>query len=182
STTLFRSVFLAGTRAERQRLLTDLAALGQPLVLLQEDLAEFEGGGSGLSDVCALVQDDFGGGAEVARHVLEEGARRIAMLVPGAVWSAMERREAGVRAVLARQADPSPLDLVRCGDEGYADTQRAFAAYLAERGVPDVVIGGNDQMAIAAMNLLTSRGHRVPEEVRVTGFNGFEIWRYATPT
>lgn len=175
-------VFLAGTRAERQRLLADLAALGQPLVLLQEDLAEFEGGGSGLSDVCALVQDDFGGGAEVARHVLEGGARRIAMLVPGAVWSAMERREAGVRAVLARQADPPALDLVRCGDEGYADTQRAFAAYLAERGVPDVVVGGNDQMAIAAMNLLTSRGHRVPEEVRVTGFNGFEIWRYATPT
>lgn len=175
-------VFLAGTRDERRGLLADLAALGQPLVLLQENLPDIEGGGLDLPDACAVAQDDFGGGVTVARHVLESGARQITMLVPDAVWSAMERREAGVRAVLAQLADPPRLDLVHCGDESYLDTQRAFSAYIARKGVPDVVIGGNDQMAIAAMNLLTARGHRVPEEVRVTGFNGFDIWRYATPT
>lgn len=44
-----------------------------------------------------------------------------------------------------------------------------------------MVIGGNDQMAIAGMKLLAERGLRVPQDVRVTGFNGLDFWRYATP-
>jgi hypothetical protein len=36
-------------------------------------------------------------------------------------------------------------------------------------------------MAIAGMALLRRRGLRVPDDVRVTGFNGLEFWRYASP-
>jgi len=86
-----------------------------------------------------------------------------------------------VRSVLAGLATPPAFYPVRCGSETFDSTQAALAAHMQLHGEPDVVIGGNDRMAIAAMKLLIARGRRVPEDTRVTGFNGFDFWRYASP-
>ncbi len=72
------------------------------------------------------------------------------------------------------------LSVVTSG-EGFEDTQSALAAHLAVNPVPDVVMGGNDQMGIAAMRLLIDRGYRVPDDVMVTGFNAFEFRQYSSP-
>lgn len=103
------------------------------------------------------------------------------MLLPSVSWAAMERREAGVRSVLSTMARPPAFHVVRCGDEGFDDTQAAFALHVEMHGLPDVVIGGNDRMAIAAMKFIQTLGRAVPADVRVTGFNGFDFWRYASP-
>jgi LacI family transcriptional regulator len=47
--------------------------------------------------------------------------------------------------------------------------------------MPDAVLGGNDQMGIAALLWLQGKGLSVPEEIKVTGFNGFEFARFAVP-
>lgn len=166
---------LSGVEAERRATIERVASLGQPLVLVQDAMPE------DIADGCSLIQDDAAGGVELARHLFAGQVKRAVMLVPRQEWSAMTRREAGIRSVLAKRPNPPELHALRCGDEGFDATQRAFGRYLDENGAPDVVIGGNDQMAIAAMKLLIQRGHRVPEDVRVTGFNGFNAWRYATP-
>ena len=54
-------------------------------------------------------------------------------------------------------------------------------AYLDENPAPDAVIGLNDHIAIAAMSALQERGIRIPDEVKVAGFNGFDIINYVTP-
>jgi LacI family transcriptional regulator len=165
----------SGAAAQRRETIAQVAALGQPLVLIQDELPD------SITDACALIQDDTGGGAEIARHLFQRYCRQAVMLVPSVAWAAMERREAGVRSVLATMARPPVLHVVRCGDEGFDDTQAAFALHVEQHGVPDVVIGGNDRMAIAAMKFLQARGCSVPGDVRITGFNGFDFWRYASP-
>jgi len=166
---------LSGAEAERRETLKQVASLGQPVVVIQDALPEE------ISDGCSLIQDDFAGGVHLARHLFDVRAKHVALLAPRAEWPAMERREAGIRSVLVRLARPPALHLVRCGDESFDATQRALERHATENGIPDVIIGGNDQMAIAAMKFATSRGLKLPEEVRVTGFNGLAIWRYATP-
>jgi DNA-binding LacI/PurR family transcriptional regulator len=165
----------SGTRAARRAILDQVIALGQPVVLIQEEWPR------GAGDGCSFMQDDHAGGVALARHLAERRLRHVAMLVPGIGWAAMERREAGVRAGLATLPQPPDLHLVRCGDEGFQATQEAFARHCAVHGVPDAVIGGNDRMAIAAMKWLHLRGIAVPGRVRVTGFNGFDSWRHAEP-
>lgn len=165
----------SGAAAQRRETIAQVAALGQPLVLIQDELPD------SVADACSLLQDDAGGGAEIARHLFQRSCRQAVMLVPSVAWAAMERREAGVRAVLATMARPPVFHVVRCGDEGFDDTQAAFALHVEKHGVPDVVIGGNDRMAIAAMKFLQARGCAVPADVRITGFNGFDFWRYASP-
>ena len=168
-------LFPSGTPAMRRELLDHAAGLGQPVVLIQDDNVD------SVRDVFAVTQDDLGGGAELARHLFAQPSRHAVMLLPALAWPAMERREAGVRSHLARMALPPEFHALRCGDESFDATQSAFAGHCANHGEPDVVIGGNDRMAIAAMKWLVERHRRVPEDVRVTGFNGFDFWRYVTP-
>lgn len=165
----------SGAAAQRRETIAQVAALGQPLVLIQDELPD------SITDACSLIQDDAGGGAGIARHLFQRACRQAVMLVPSVAWAAMERREAGVRSVLASMARPPVLHVVHCGDEGFDDTQAAFALHVEKHGVPDVVIGGNDRMAIAAMKFVQARGCTVPGDVRITGFNGFDFWRYASP-
>lgn len=165
----------SGEPLQRRQTIAQVAALGQPLVLIQDELPE------SIRDGCSLIQDDAGGGAEIARHLFQDACQQAVMLLPSVSWAAMERREAGVRSVLDAMHQPPVLHVLRCGDEGFDDTQMAFALHVEKHGVPDVVIGGNDRMAIAAMKYLLARGCAVPEQVRVTGFNGFDFWRYASP-
>jgi peptide/nickel transport system substrate-binding protein len=165
----------SGAPGDTAGLLRQLLKLGQPVALLQDDLAEIEG------DLYALLQDDRAGGIFVARHMFIERCRHPVMLVPALRWPAMERREAGIREVMAELGVAAPLHIVRCGDESFDDTQAALARHIAVHGVPDVVMGGNDRMAIAAMKLLAERGVFAPGMVRISGFNGFDFWRYATP-
>ena len=165
----------SGAPAQRGKTIAQVAALGQPLVLIQDELPD------AITDACSIIQDDAAGGAEIARHLFQRSCRHAVMLVPSVAWAAMERREAGVRAVLQKMAKPPQFHVVCCGDEGFDDTQGAFSAHIDAHGLPDVVIGGNDRMAIAAMKLLRARGCEVPRDARVTGFNGFDFWRYASP-
>lgn len=162
---------LSGPQDLRQSLTKRLIALGAPLVLIQENTS--------APGVCTIRQDDRGGAKQVAMHVLGRGARRIIMLLPDEEWPAMIEREIGVR--LACEAAGAELTIVHCGDESVGDTQAALAAALAKYGRPDAIIGGNDRMAMAALRWLASNHIAVPDEVKVTGFNGFDFVAYASP-
>ena len=168
-------LILSGALAQRRRVIERVTSLGQPVLLIQDKLP------TTVEDGACVLQDDHAGGQAVAEHLFAEPCRHVAMLVPSTEWPAMKRREDGIRAVLRRLPHPPDFHVVRCGDEGFQATQDALAAHLDHFGPPDGLIGGNDQMAIAGMKLLRERGLRVPDDVRVTGFNGLEFWRYAEP-
>lgn len=168
-------LILSGEPEARRQLFDRIGALGQPIVLIQDTAPD------DAHDACSVIQDDQGGAAQLARHVLAQRCRHMVMLVPALAWAAMERRRAGILAELALCADPPEFHIIACAEEGFDETQSALAAHVARHGLPDVVIGGNDRMAIAAMKWLSGQDLRIPQDVRVTGFNGFEFWRYANP-
>jgi len=168
-------LILSGAPKARQVLFEQIAALGQPIVLIQDLVPD------STDDACSVIQDDEGGGSQIAHHVLSQRCRQIVMLVPTLAWAAIERRCAGFIAELSREPDPPAFHMLACTDEGFDETQSALATHVLRHGMPDVVVGGNDRMAIAAMKWLTAQGLRIPDDVRVTGFNGLEFWRYANP-
>jgi LacI family transcriptional regulator len=167
-------LMLSGRRALRRQVLEDVLQLRQPIVLFQESLAE------PAKDTCSVRQDDFGGGRLLARHLLGQGARRCLMLVPDLSWPAIEERVRGVKAVIRRRPG-AKFELLACGDSSFQSTQAALSAHLAHTPAPEAIIGGNDQMGIAAMKLMKQRGLRVPEDIMITGFNAFDFWQYTDP-
>ena len=148
-----------------------LLALNQPVILFQQFGALPEG------DICFVRQDDFEGGQALCRHVLERGARDLVVLIPQLDWPAMLERVGGIRAhaAAAAPATPASVTVVTSADESPLAAQAALDAHLAAGGRPDAVLAGNDQMAVGAWRLLRRRGLRVPQDVRLTGFNGFDF-------
>jgi LacI family transcriptional regulator len=165
---------IAGPADERAGVVRRLAELDQPLVLFQQTAEP-------AHDVFAVRQDDRGGGRLIGDHLLARRVERMLMVIPGQIWPAVENRIAGIRDSIVSAGGRASLDVVPANSESFADVQAALAGYLEGNPVPDAVVGANDQIAIAAMLLLNDRGVRVPEDVRVVGFNGFEAHRYSRP-
>jgi DNA-binding LacI/PurR family transcriptional regulator len=168
-------VIPSGTAVERRRLYRRLKDTGQPILVFQDEAPDF------LTDALSVRQDDRTAGTLVAGRVVDRGARRLVLLVPSQQWPAMSARQAGIEDVVARTDGAVRFDIVVCGSESMADTQTAIARYVDREGLPDVFMGGNDQMAIAAITWAVDRHLTVPKDIRVTGFNGFDFADYVRP-
>lgn len=168
-------MMLSGPRASRLRCLKRVAELGEPVIVFQEPLT------GRPDDVCVIRQDDRGGARALAERTLHKGARRLLMLVPRLQWPAIEERQRGIRDAIRGAKVGASFDTLACGNEHYPETQAALDRYVAEQGLPDAILAGNDQMGIAALKWLDSRGTRVPQDLMITGFNAFDFWQYTTP-
>jgi len=122
------------------------------------------------------------GGALAIRHLAERGCRKIISIFEGRNISPCLTRQEGVRQEYARlHIDPeetfffcSPPTFEAC----YAVTKEILA-----RGIPfDGFFCYCDPMAAGAIRALTEAGYRVPEDVKVVGFDDTSISSHMTPT
>lgn len=129
------------------------------------------------------VRANSSGGVRLAlEHLYAGGRRRIAFVngpidtVPG---SARQRAFERTARALDLPADP---ELRRVADDFTLAAGRAAAESLLDDVVPDAVLGGNDLIAIALMQVLAERGLRVPEDVAVVGMDDTELAGVTTPS
>jgi DNA-binding LacI/PurR family transcriptional regulator len=168
-------VIASGGSAERRRLYLRLKETGQPILIFQDDAPGF------LADALSVRQNDRHAGKLIATRVIERGARHLVLLTPSQQWPALMEREEGIRAVVKASRADMRFEIVVCGSEGIADTQLAIGRYVDREGLPDVFLGGNDQMAIAALTWALDRHLSIPADLKVTGFNGFDFSQYIRP-
>jgi DNA-binding LacI/PurR family transcriptional regulator len=165
---------LCGPKQLRRAHFDYLQQLGPPVIVFQELFRP-------SSSTLALVhQDDLKGGQLLARHLLGKGVKSAVFLRPMMDWCAIEQREKGARAVFAKASKPISVKTLVTASEGFEDVERQVRESLAVR-VPDAIMAATDSMAAAALKACEAHGLRVPEDVLITGFNGFDVWRYTHP-
>ncbi len=130
---------------------------------------------------CVTV-DNSTGVRHLTRHLVEEHGRRQIAFVAGHGREA-ERRFVGYRLGLRDCGLVLDQRLLIPGDFQFADGQKAVTALFdgSGRGC-DAIVAANDWMALGAMDALTSRGLRVPDDVAVVGFDDIDEARFATPS
>ena len=165
-----------GSTRARQKMIEFLRSRRQPIVLIQETLNLED------DDIAVINQDDYSGGQMIAAHVLAKGARKLLLIVPSMEWPAIEERRRGIEAAIRESHPGATLDVLVGPGEDFDQTQRALQHYIHVNGLPDAMLGGNDRLAIACLRHLQDKGLRAPQDVLVTGFNGFQSSRYTTPT
>ncbi len=166
---------ISGAAEARRESVQRLLELDQPVVLFQEKM-ELPG-----ADFCVVRQDDRGAGRLVGDHLLARRVSDFLAVVPAQHWPAIEERLGGIGESIAAAGGEARLTVIESASESFADVQDAVARHLAHAPLPGAIIGGNDPIATAAMLYLFDHDIRVPEDVRVVGFNGFEAHRYARP-
>lgn len=168
-------IFCSGSAAERRAVYEELSRHSEPLIVFQDRLSAQN------ANVLSLRQDDAAGGGMLADLAAGIGAKKLVYLTLAHRWPALEAREKGIRARLRRWPDAS-LTVLAAPSGDFDSVQETLAAHVQTHGVPDVVLAGNDQMAIAAQIWLLDQGLDVPRSVKVTGFNAFDFARFARPT
>jgi len=116
----------------------------------------------------AVEADNRGGSRGLTEYVLSLGHRRIAYIAgPKEVSTAQDRLVGFHEAMEAAGLKPVT---VRHGNFTYESGYELAKAILKEKQV-DVIMCGNDLMAIGAIRALEDSGLNVPKEIGVTGFD-----------
>ncbi|HEX2497679.1 MAG TPA: LacI family DNA-binding transcriptional regulator [Actinomycetes bacterium] len=132
----------------------------------------------------AVNAENLGTARELTEHLLADGHHIFTFLGdPDASTDFVERWQ-GLRDALAAAGEPAPA-LVTCGfDErsGYQTAKPLLSPTGAGAARPDVLVCGNDQIALGAMEAAGELGLRVPQDVAVTGWDDVMAARYAALT
>lgn len=121
-------------------------------------------------DSAKVILDDWNGAFTVTEHLIQQGARRVAILAGPAELLISRNRLAGYQHALKRYQLP-----LRPEYEAHIEfqTEEAVAtldAWLALPEPPDAIFAVNYTNAFDLLVALKKRGVRVPQDVAVAGF------------
>ena len=147
---------------------------GVPVVLVDHDIC-FPPARSGCDIVC---MDNFHAGYSVGRHLLERGAKRVALLTRRNVAPSVTERAQGlssavVEAGLGWNPDTNVIDCRADDEKSIADFLHTFR--------PDAIACANDVDALRLLKALDTLGYSVPGDVRVTGIDDMPNAALASP-
>lgn len=146
---------------------------GFPLVLMNAP--------AGPDSFDVITVANFEGARAMARHPLDLGHRRIAIIQGAAGNYDAAERVRGYRAALAEAGVAADPALEAAGDFSEASGFRATARLLELEPRPTAIFAANDSMAIGALSALRERGLRVPHDVAVAGFDDIPLAQYLDP-
>ena len=127
----------------------------------------------------AVRFDDVALGVEMGRYMGGLGRRRAAILsVPGHP-AVTARTRGGLEGLAEHGIGEVRVEECAISREGGRDAARRLAA---SGEVPDLVLAGNDVLAIGALNEFRRLGTAVPEEIAVSGIDDIPLAKDVTPS
>jgi len=195
------TVFIQQTNDERDRELRVLdgsyrsmvdGVIFSPLALTQHDVGLFDMDlplvllgerifGAGVDHV---TMQNVAGARAATEHVIGLGARTIVPLGakddPGSSSGTL-RMKGFQEALRAHGLELDPRAIVGVPDYFHSTGAAAMAEILDRGLVPDAVVAFTDALALGALATLTERGLRVPDDVRLIGFDNIEEAGYSVP-
>ncbi|MBY4592603.1 substrate-binding domain-containing protein [Rhizobium redzepovicii] len=117
----------------------------------------------------AVACDNYQGGRDAGRIVLERGNQKIGFMGGIANTSTHAERLRGLRDVLAEAG--LSIYAQASGEFDYQRGYRAGETLLSAQNPPDAIFCCNDIMALALIDVARKRGIRVPEDLAVVGFD-----------
>ncbi len=156
--------FISATARLDRELLSDVAAAGTPLVLVNRSLED--------GSVPAVTVDDRKGIRLAVEHMVALGHTRIGHAGGPQNISTGHRRRQGFLEAMERAGLETPERRVRLG-RAFVEEEgaRICAALLDADPELTAIVAGNDLLAIGCYDTLEERGLRCPEDISITGFN-----------
>lgn len=119
----------------------------------------------------SVTCDDYLGGRLAGQHVAQLGVTRVFLLAGKQQMSTSIDRTSGFRDALAEHGISLPRRHIVMGGFDAAGGETATRELLDTVGVPEAIFAVNDFAAIGALGVLRERGLKVPEDVKLIGYN-----------
>jgi LacI family transcriptional regulator len=122
-------------------------------------------------NVNAVVLNDREGAFQTTKHLLEQGCRRVAHFAGPQHLNIYKNRRQGYADALRSFDLPLDEDLIIYSDMTLELGQEGMKKLLALPNPPDGVFAAGDSAILGALQLLKSRGIRVPQDIALAGFS-----------
>ena len=154
--------YMVDREAANRRIVDMLDRANIPVVLLDRCLESYPK----RSELDLVGIDNHRAGYVVTQHLWQQGARRIVFVARKRSASTIVERISGYQFALS-EILPGSTTRVLLGDVN----DPAFARDLFVNEHPDAVVCGNDLTAARLMRSLLDLGMRIPEDIRMAGFD-----------
>ncbi|MBW5447782.1 substrate-binding domain-containing protein [Cohnella sp. CFH 77786] len=154
---------IIGTGMDDERMLNPLVEAGIPIVLIAREMPS--------QAVHTVIVDDGVGGGLVARHLLEQGHRRMAILAEHPKVSSSRNRIIGFKQAVDEAGMILENNGIRYCDYTVEDGKRKALELLGEAVRPTALFCCNDLLAIGALQAAKELDIRVPDQLSVVGFD-----------
>ncbi|MGG1519287.1 LacI family DNA-binding transcriptional regulator [Paenibacillus oryzisoli] len=155
---------IIGTGMDNNDLLTPLVSKDIPIVSIARETRS--------PHTLPVLVNDYAGGRLAARHLLEQGHTRIAVIAESLKVSSSRERIRGVREALHEAGLELPDAFVSAGGHDLlSEGKRQALALLQPAERPTALFCCNDLLAIGALQAAKELILRVPEELSIVGFD-----------
>jgi len=148
----------------------EIYASGIPLVFIDRAVKGMK--------VPTVVSDNLSAAQEATTHLIEQGHRRIGLIVGRRTLDTMSERIEGYRRALSEHQigfdEPLVVDAVHVGVEGgYRATKHLLELHVP----PTTLLVANNLLVLGALNAIKEKGLTIPDNVALIGWDDF----YAAP-
>jgi len=150
------------------------AAAGIPLVALDPT-------GEPLHTTPSVGAANWSGGLAAARHLIELGHRRIAVIGGPVSYLCSRARLDGFHAAMDEAGIPVDPALVRHGRFMFDDGLAHGLALLKFHEPPTAIVCGDDLQAMGVYEAARQLGVRIPDELSVVGFDDIDYAQWMGP-
>ncbi len=139
-------------------------------------------GNSEIAPIDYVVSDYTRGAEQVMNYLLQLGHRTIGLLQAANEIATTRDVAAGWRRKLEKAGIAVPDTLTRDGRFTEHGGAEATAELLRDHPETTAILAGSDKMAIGALHYLQRRGHRVPQDISVVGFDDLPHAAFVNPS
>ncbi|SFQ24101.1 transcriptional regulator, LacI family [Hymenobacter arizonensis] len=132
-------------------------------------------------NVNAVLLNDREGAYQATRHLLEQGCRRVAHFAGLQHLNIYKNRRQGYLDALQSYGLEPDETLIKDCDMTLEGGTGCMAELLKLSSPPDAVFSAGDSAVLGALQLLKSRGIRVPQDVALAGFSNEALTLVAEP-
>ena len=145
---------------------------GIPLVLFDRKIDEIK---------CnKVLVDDFGGGYIAAKHLIDIGCKKIAILTtPNHVTVGNIRKEGYIKALVDNDIAVDENLIVKVNDDDNIVEQ--ITGIFDQMNPPDAIFAVNEIYAATAVKIAKNRGLNVPNDIAIMGFTDGLISEFSSP-
>nr|WP_280743070.1 MULTISPECIES: LacI family DNA-binding transcriptional regulator [unclassified Parabacteroides] len=127
-----------------------------------------------------VVVDDYAGAYTAVEHLITTGCKRIAFFGSPSNLPISNNRRMGYEDALRKNGLEVDKSIMKICDN-YQEALTVTPELLSLPNPPDAFFAVNDETAIAIMNIVKSKGLKIPDDVSVCGFTNSSLTEICDP-
>jgi LacI family transcriptional regulator len=132
-------------------------------------------------NVSSVSIDNYKGGRLATEHLIEQGCRKIGHISGPLEWWEARQRKQGWKDALTEAGLSVSDHLCFEGNWSSKSGKKAFLQMIKQDPEIDGVFAGNDQMGLSVLQAVNEMGKKVPDDIKVVGFDNLPESEYFLP-